>query len=102
MRFRVGWSGQWADVLIGTEEIVGIILGFDLLKAAVVGAVSGSDWLTDFVVTQVIHIAGVGEKRLHRRICCARPGYAALILILVQPLTENEEIVARGAMGERR
>ena len=95
-------SGQRADVLVHAKEVLGVVLGFDLLEPPVVGPVCCGDWVTSLVVIQVVDVSTGGEEGLHLLVGFARPGDAEARVRRLPPLSEYEEIVAFAPVRECR
>jgi hypothetical protein len=84
--------GQRPNVLIHAEEIFWVVLRLNFLQSAIVGAVCGRYWLTRLVIAQVVHIASRGKKWLHLRERFACPGNAPIVIRLIQPFAQYEEL----------
>ena len=88
--------------LIHAEEIFWIVLCLDLLQAAVVWAICRCHRLARLIIAEIVHVSGRSKKRLHLRECLARPSNAPIIVRLIQPFTQYQEIVAFRAMRKCR
>src|SRR5262245_8636998 len=95
-------SGHGPDVLVHAEEVLRIVLGLHLPETRIVGAIGGADRVLRLVVAEVIHIAARGHEGLHLRVAVARPGHTAAAECRLHPFREHQEIVAFGALRERR
>src|SRR5216683_4171839 len=95
-------SAQRPNVLVHAEEVFRIVLRLELLEPPVVGPIGGGDRLARLIVGQVIHIAAGGHEGLHPGIRFPRPGNASIVMGLLHPFAEYEEVVALRAVREGR
>src|SRR5215510_13607492 len=99
---RLAPRSQGQNVLVHPEEVFWIVFGLDLLEPTVVATIGGGDRIVRLIVAEVIHIATGADERLHLRVAVARPGHTATSECRLCPFREHQEVVALGAVRERR
>ena len=90
-----------SDILIQMEQVSRVILRFQRSQALVVRSVGCRDGVFAIVVSQIIHVAPWRETGPHHVIRLPRPRNIPRVVSRVEPLGDDQKVVALAPVGER-
>src|ERR1700754_946005 len=91
----------WPDILIQVKQVSRIILRLQRSQALVVRSVGCRDGVFAIVVSQVVYITPRRKAEPHRVIRLLRPRNIPRVLSRIEPLGDDQKVIALAPVGER-
>src|SRR3981189_848523 len=84
----------WRDVLVHTEEVLGIVGSLDLLQSTIVRSIGRYYRFVLCIIIKVVDVSAGSHEWLQGSVGIARPFNTCFVLCGVHPFRQHQQVVA--------